>query len=179
MLMDHRWWRKMMKLAVEYRVNIMVPRRNKGCYYTYYYCIPPTFGNQKWKCFTGTDKKKFTHSYDAYDFPLIDNEGLWPSGCVISRFYRRLTPDKIRSIEDLILPAAGPPDSSLHDAVNNERLIADVGAEGESSCPTVLMWMSGRIWGALSHFVYAFYRNIVWPQEKIICILEQYLLFQI
>jgi hypothetical protein len=157
--MDHRWWKKMMKLAVEYRVNIMVPRRKKGCHYTFYYCIPLTFRTQKWKCFTETDKRKFTYSYDAYDFPLIYNEGLWPSGCVIARFYRRLNPDRIHSIEGLILPAACPPDSSLHDVVNNESLIADIGTEGESSCPAVLMWMSGRIWGTLSHFVYVFYRN--------------------
>jgi hypothetical protein len=122
MLMGHRWWRKIMKLAVEYRVNIMVPRSKKGCYYTYYYYIPLAFRTQKWKCFIGTNKRKFTHSYDAYEFPLIDNEGLWRSGCVIARIYRRLTPDKIHSIEDLILPAAGPPDSSLHNAVNNESL---------------------------------------------------------
>jgi len=168
-----------MKLAVEYHVNIMVPHSKKGCYFTYYYCIPLAFWTQKWKCFIGTDKRKFTHSYDAYNFPLIDNEGLWPNGCVIARFYRRLTPDRIHSIEDLVLPAAGPPDSSLRDAASNESLTADVGTEGESSSPTVLMWMSGRICGVFSHFVYIFYRNILWPQKKTIWILEQYLLFQI
>jgi len=65
-----------MTLSVEYRVNNTVTRCKKGCYYTYYYCIPLTFRMQKVKCFIGTDKSKFTHSHDAYDFPLIDNEGL-------------------------------------------------------------------------------------------------------
>jgi hypothetical protein len=108
-------------------VNIMVPRRMKDCCYMYYYCIPLTFRTQQLKCFIWTIISKYSHSYDDYVFPLIDNEGLSPSGCVIARFYRRLTPDRIHSIEDLILPAAGAPDSSLHDAVNNETLIADFG----------------------------------------------------
>ena len=47
-----------MKLSVEYRVNVMVPRRMKGCYYAYYYCIPLTFRIQKGKCFIGRDKSK-------------------------------------------------------------------------------------------------------------------------
>jgi len=45
-----------MKLSVEYRVNIMVPRRLKGCYYAYYYYIPLTSRMRKEKCFIGTDK---------------------------------------------------------------------------------------------------------------------------
>jgi hypothetical protein len=51
----------------------------------------------------------------------------------------RLIPVRIHPIENLILPAAGPPESSLRDAINNESLMADVGTEGESSYPSVLI----------------------------------------
>jgi hypothetical protein len=32
------------------------------------------------------------------EFPLINNTGIWPAGCVIDPFYGKLTPDQIYSL---------------------------------------------------------------------------------
>jgi hypothetical protein len=46
------------------------------------------------------------------EFPLIDDTGVWPSGCLIAPYYGKLTPDQI------FTPEAGAPDAASNSASN-------------------------------------------------------------
>jgi hypothetical protein len=64
-------------------------------------------------------KTKF-YSYASFhvsaskdDFPLINNTGVWPSGCLIAPFYGRLSADQIYSVVNSDLPRPFSPSAGI------------------------------------------------------------------
>jgi hypothetical protein len=48
------------------------------------------------------------------DFPLINNTGVWPNGCLIAPFYGKLTSDQVYSFSAplMLVPAGAPSDGT-------------------------------------------------------------------
>jgi hypothetical protein len=49
------------------------------------------------------------------EFPLINNTGVWPSGCIIAPYYGKLTPDQVFTP---CTPEAGAPAAAIKSAAN-------------------------------------------------------------
>jgi hypothetical protein len=58
--------------------------------------------------------ESFHISVDEEDFPLINNTGVWPSGCLIAPFYGKLTSDHVYSSSTPLtsVPAVVPSDGT-------------------------------------------------------------------
>jgi hypothetical protein len=63
------------------------------------------------------------------DFPLINNTGVWPSGCIIAHFYGKLTSDQVysSSAPPTSVPAVVPSDGTKSPTTTPVKT-AEVGA---------------------------------------------------
>jgi hypothetical protein len=60
----------------------------------------------------------FHISVNEEDFPLINNTGVWPNGCLIAPFYGKLTSDQVYSSSAPLIsePAVAPSDVAMSPA---------------------------------------------------------------
>jgi hypothetical protein len=73
------------------------------------------------------------------DFPLVNDSGAWPNGCLIAPFYGRLSPEQVYALEcpdkatEIQTPASPSSRKFTPDAIVP---IDTVRAEGGGTCPS-------------------------------------------
>jgi hypothetical protein len=78
------------------------------------------------------------------DFPLVNNIGDWPNGCLIAPFFGRLGPDKIYSSDALTVSASSKQTTETSLACSSD---AAAGGSSETGTPVILIFFYQNVRG--------------------------------